>query len=69
MCIRDPLRGNQHREASKCCHLHQNGNYKTASEMGKIDFKRLTRSKVQEIPEIVTSGQGCKEENTSNVFS
>ena len=66
LCIRDPVRGNQYQEASKLCHLHMNG--KSTNVVEKIDFKRITRSMDESIPEVISSGEGCKEDKNIERF-
>ena len=66
ICIRNPCRGNQHRKASKFCEEHSDG--KVCETNVQIDYRPLTRSMSKTIPEVMTSGEGCKEEKNVNRF-
>ena len=48
-CINNPIRGNQHRKASKFCKVHENGSNGATSEM--LDLRPITRSITKLIPE------------------
>jgi hypothetical protein len=67
ICIRDPIRGNQHTKPSKCCTEHQQ-NMDKMTNQETLDFKRITRSMAKDIPPTVTSGEGCKEDDKVDRF-
>ena len=66
LCIRNPCRGNQHRKGSKFCKEHIDG--KVGETDVQIDYRPVTRSMSKTIPDIITSGEGCKEEKKCESF-
>ena len=67
ICIRDPVRGNQHRKASKFCSEHTSNTSEKTTVQEPIEYKRITRS-ISALTETVTSGQGCKKEENIDRF-
>ena len=69
LCIRDPIRGNNHIDASQYCQFHAPSSKTLESEaMEAMDFRRITRSMAKHIPMTVTSGLGCKEDGRVDRF-
>ena len=66
LCIRNPIRGNQYRKASKFCECHVNEKYEKSLE--PLDIRPVTRSFKKYIPETITSAHGCKEERNVDKF-
>ena len=60
LCIRNPVRGNQHGPSAKFCSAHVNDN-EGATDI-QLDLRPITRSITAKLPKIVTTGQGCKED-------
>lgn len=65
ICIRDPIRGNQHVAADKCCAEHKLN--KSADIPEPIDFKRVTRS-MKMIPPTISNSEGCKKDKDIDRF-
>ena len=67
VCIRNPIRGNQHVKASKYCELHQDEQSLISSET-KLDLRPHTRLFCKNLPEVLTSEEGCKAEQNVDKF-
>ena len=65
VCIRNPIRGNQHSAPSKYCSEHTAG---VASTSASLDIRPLTRLFSKSIPSVVTSGNGCKKDEAVDRF-
>ena len=59
LCTRNPTRGNQHKKPSKLCPQHDQGPAETPEA---IDMRPCTRSFMKLVPNVVTSGKGCKKD-------
>ena len=66
LCIRNPIRGNQHISSSKFCIQHAEG--KTGEGKQNIDLRPITRSFKKDIPPTITSERGCKNEDKVDKF-
>ena len=66
ICIRNPVRGNQHSNASKFCEFHVDGKCWDSKDV--IDLRPITRSISRDLPFTVTSGAGCKEDTKVDRF-
>ena len=66
ICIRDPIRGNQHVAAHEFCTEHKRDKSATIPE--PIDFRRVTRSMTEKIPPLVNKGEGCKKDKDIDRF-
>ena len=60
ICIRNPVRGNQHNASSKFCKNHENESSGKTAEV--LDLRPITRSITQNIPKAIKSDEGCKED-------
>jgi len=68
VCSRNPVRGNQHVNASKFCKFHSDGKSNSTKEI--LDLRPITRSFSKKIPPTVTSGMGCKvDENVDRFYT
>ena len=66
LCIRNPLRGNQHGSSSKFCNEHVND--KEGDTDTQLDLRPMTRSLAKKIPKMITTGDGCKEDKNIDRF-
>ena len=70
-CINNPIRGNQFGSASTKCAAHNTinagKNKKLKLDNERLELRPITRS-MTGISDILTSGEGCKEENTITKF-
>ena len=66
LCIRNPVRGNQHGRGSKFCKIHTND--KTGGTDTMLDIRAITRSMTASIPTIVTTGSSCKDDKNIDRF-
>ena len=66
LCIRNPMRGNQHLKASKYCEVYSGGK---CGDIGPVlDLRPITRQYLKNINETITSGKGCKESKNVDRF-
>ena len=64
LCIRNPIRGNQHHANSKLCGVHDKDNCGVTDE--QIDVRPITRLYAKQlIPQTLVSNEGCKK--TENI--
>ena len=66
MCIRNPVRGNQHGSSSKYCSYHKNDG--CGETQCQLDVRPITRSITRDIPRTITTGGGCKEDKNIDRF-
>ena len=59
LCTRNPIRGNQHQDAKKYCSLHEGGPNILPDV---LDLRPVTRQFAKTLPNVITSGEGCKQE-------
>ena len=65
VCIRNPIRGNQHYAPSKYCPEHTAG---PAPPNQSLDMRPRTRSFFKSIPRTITLGEGCKKDEAVDRF-
>ena len=66
LCIRNPVRGNQHSSCEKFCSYHLNG--EAASTIEQLDMRPITRSMAKSMPHVICSGEGCKSNDKIDKF-
>ena len=66
LCVRNPVRGNQHGKGSKFCKIHSND--KTGATDSLLDIRPMTRSMTKDIPVLVTTGSSCKHDKNIDRF-
>ena len=68
LCIKNPIRGNQHKTASKYCSDHLNGNTSQIIPQCQLDLRPITRSLSLSMPNVLVSGEGCKKSENIERF-
>ena len=65
LCTRNPIRGNQHQQASRYCPLHNDGP-NILPEV--LDVRPITRQFAKSLPNVITSEEGCKKRKDIETF-